>query len=109
MSSEYNECTGYSIMNKQSRINEVGANIKKRVYLDVLVPWRKDTYELRIYGAYYVATAPYTSNREQGLTSLMGYIEGGNEDETTFPARSRPLILFCLLFIFILFTHAFVV
>jgi len=53
---------------------------------------RKDTYELRIYGAYYVATAPYEKNREQGLTSLMGYIEGGNEDATTFPA-TQPLIM----------------
>ena len=41
---------------------------------------RKDLYELRIYGAYYVTRAPY-SNREQGLASLMGYVEGGNEEE----------------------------
>ena len=60
--------------------------------MDVRLPWRKDTYELRIYGAYYVATASYTSNREQGLASLMGYIEGGNEDETTFPA-TQPLMM----------------
>ena len=41
---------------------------------------RAELYELRIYESYYVAVAPYT-NREQGLASLMGYIEGGNEDE----------------------------
>jgi hypothetical protein len=29
------------------------------------------------------APASYAGNREQGLASLMGYIEGGNEDETT--------------------------
>ena len=44
------------------------------------VAQRKDLYELRIYGAYYVTRAPY-SNREQGLASLMGYVEGGNEEE----------------------------
>ena len=52
---------------------------------------RAELYELRIYGAYYVAVAPYT-NREQGLASLMGYIEGGNEDERTFPA-TQPLVM----------------
>lgn len=55
------------------------------------VAQRKETYELRIYGGYYVARAPY-SNREQGLTSLMGYIEGGNESDTTFPA-TQPLMM----------------
>lgn len=52
---------------------------------------RAELYELRIYGAYYVAAAPYT-NREQGLASLMGYIEGGNEDERAFPA-TQPLVM----------------
>lgn len=55
------------------------------------VAQRKDLYELRIYGAYYVTRAPY-SNREQGLASLMGYVEGGNEEEKTFPA-TQPLIM----------------
>lgn len=55
------------------------------------VAQRKDLYELRIYGAYYVATAPYV-NREQGLASLMGYIEGGNEEEKAFPA-TQPLMM----------------
>ena len=45
----------------------------------------KALYELRIYGAYYVTRAGY-SNREQGLASLMGYVEGGNERGTVFPA-----------------------
>ena len=54
-------------------------------------PYQVALYELRIYGAYYVAVAPYT-NREQGLASLMGYIEGGNEDERTFPA-TQPLVM----------------
>ena len=54
------------------------------------VAQRKDLYELRIYGAYYVAAAPYT-NRERGLASLMGYIEGGNEDARVFPA-TQPLV-----------------
>ena len=51
----------------------------------------KDLYQLRIYGAYYVARASY-SNREQGLASLMGYIEGGNEEQKKFPA-TQPLIM----------------
>ena len=34
------------------------------------VAQRKELYELRIYGAYYVCMAPY-ENREQGLGSLM--------------------------------------
>ena len=55
------------------------------------VAQRKDLYELRIYGAYYVAAAPYT-NRERGLASLMGYIEGGNEDARVFPA-TQPLVM----------------
>jgi len=55
------------------------------------VAQRKGTYELRIYGAYYVCTAPY-AKREQGLASLMGYIEGGNEREQTFPA-TQPLMM----------------
>lgn len=50
-----------------------------------------DTYELRIYAAYYVACAPY-SNREQGIASLMGYLEGGNERGTTFRA-TQPLVM----------------
>ena len=55
------------------------------------VAQRKDTYELRIYGGYYVAAAPY-SNREQGIASLMEYVEGGNEDAISFPA-TQPLIM----------------
>ena len=51
----------------------------------------KALYELRIYGAYYVTRAGY-SNREQGLASLMGYVEGGNERGTVFPA-TQPLIM----------------
>lgn len=50
-----------------------------------------DTYELRIYAAYYVATTPYR-NREQGIASLMGYLEGGNERGATFLA-TQPLIM----------------
>lgn len=50
---------------------------------------KSDGYELRVYGAYYVAATPY-ENRERGLTTLLEYLEGGNEEGAMYPP-TQPL------------------
>ena len=47
------------------------------------------TYELRVYGAYTVCATQY-DNREQGIATLMEYIEGGNAERAMY-APTQPL------------------
>ena len=50
---------------------------------------RGDSYELRVYGAYYVAATKY-ENRERGLATLVEYMEGGNAEGAMYPP-TQPL------------------
>ena len=50
---------------------------------------RGDSYELRVYGAYYVAATTY-ENRERGLATLVEYMEGGNAEGAMYPP-TQPL------------------
>ena len=50
---------------------------------------RGDSYELRVYGAYYVAATTY-ENREHGLATLVEYMEGGNAEGAMYPP-TQPL------------------
>ncbi|CAL52813.1 SOUL haem-binding protein [Ostreococcus tauri] len=56
---------------------------------DVVNGGSEDGYELRVYGAYYVAATPY-ENREEGLATLMEYMEGGNAERAMYPP-TQPL------------------
>lgn len=56
---------------------------------DVVNSGGRDPYELRVYGAYYVAATPY-ENRERGLAKLMEYIEGENAERAMYPP-TQPL------------------
>lgn len=56
---------------------------------DVVNAKSDDTYELRVYGAYYVAATTY-ENRERGLTTLLEYLEGGNVEGAMYPP-TQPL------------------
>ena len=54
---------------------------------------RGDSYELRVYGAYYVAATTY-ENRERGLATLVEYMEGGNAEGAMYPP-TQPLTTRC--------------
>jgi hypothetical protein len=56
---------------------------------DVVNAGSGDSYELRVYGAYYVAATTY-ENRERGLATLMEYMEGGNAEGAMYPP-TQPL------------------
>jgi pre-mRNA-processing factor 19 len=56
---------------------------------DVVNAKSGDPYELRVYGAYYVAATTY-ENRERGLTTLLEYLEGGNAEGAMYPP-TQPL------------------